>query len=234
MRAAISILTATAVKQAKWCLQNLKNNTFSGDYRLILTANGPIAVDLFEQFQAENPDLEITIIKNETNEGFIEPNRKALKMVPYSEGNIFIMLNDDALVSEGWLDEIFRAFKANPKLAACGPKGARLRDDFRGGLPSLGKPDYIEGSCLAVRSDFANQVGFFDSNLKLAYGEDSDLCLSLRKAGYQIKELDFAFAHIGSATTKSLQSKELMMAFNDNHRYLRSKWVDYLINRNFP
>lgn len=232
MRAFISILTVSAIRESKWCLDNLYRNTHPNDYELILTANGPLAIELFEEFKADHPDVLITIVKNENNEGFIEPNRKALNKVPFSDKNIFVMLNDDALVSEGWLDSIFDAFK-NPAIAACGPNGRRLRHDFRGGLPSQGKPEYIEGCCLAVRSDLAKHVGFFDPNLQLAYGEDSDLCLSFQKDGYEIMELDFPFAHIGSASTKKIQSKELLMAFNSNHAYLRVKWADYLLNRTF-
>lgn len=227
MHATISILSHNASNYAAWCLDNLKLHTDSKNCRLLLTANGPDSVGVFEKFKEATPFIETTIIKNPENMGFIEPNREALRLTYEKQSDVFIMLNDDALVGPGWLDTIFSAFDKDPMLAVAGPSGSRLNNSFLGG--QRGDPiEYVEGCCLAVRTSLAKRHGLFDPKLEWAYGEDSDLSLTFRSLGYRIKRLNFPFAHIGSVTTKSLRSAKAAQHFQENHKYLAQKWSDYL------
>ena len=225
MKATISILTHTALPQAKTCIAAVLAG--GGDFDLILMANGnPEAEKYFCDLVFSRTDIRVVI--NDINLGFIDPNRTALEM---THSDIFVMLNDDCIVPRGWLDLICREFKKDPNCAIVGPVGRRLGDDFVGGKP--GKPvEYIEGVCMAVRTDLAKKHGLFDPNIHFAYGEDSDLCLRMRQLGYSIKVAPFGIIHKSGTTSRHVPTAGRHFAMN--HMYLKTKWRYYLKTHKFP
>jgi GT2 family glycosyltransferase len=61
-------------------------------------------------------------------------------------------------------------------------KGARISDP---NLPATREADYLDGGSLLMRAAALRQVGGFDERLFM-YGEDCDLSLRLRQAGYRL------------------------------------------------
>ena len=228
MKFTISIVCATALAQAKRCIQSVLEHSPKDDIELILTANGNAAVS--EAFR----DLgflfkHCRVVENTHNLGFIEPNKTALEM---ARGRYFVMLNDDATVPEGWLDALEAPFLTDLRCAVSGPVGCRLTKDFVGHRGSL--HEYVEGSCLAVRTDIARQFGLFAPYLSFAYCEDADLCLRLREAGFTVRLADFKLQHTGSSTTPLIPGiREMVLP---NFIKCRERWSDYLASndRLFP
>lgn len=229
MRATISILTYSALGCAKRCIASVLEH--SSDFDLILTANGnPEAAEYFLQLAKRH--LNIRVLINSNNLGFIEPNREALAITgtPF-----FILLNDDTLVCPGWLDKLREEFAERPKAALAGPRSrcTSLNAHFIG-IPGY-RLEYLEGSCLMARTEIVKQFGLFASELKFAYGEDSDLSLRMREAGFTIHQAPFTLPfHAGGATTRTVP--EVKKHFHANHLYLRARWKDYLAttDRKFP
>lgn len=219
----ISILTHTALSAAKRCIQSVMQH--SRDYRLILTANGnPQAAQYFSEL-AQTFD-HISVVVNERNEGFIQPNIHALSL---TDSPLFLMQNDDTLVCPRWLEMLREPFQQFPTAALSGPQArcTRLTEQMRG-IPGYGL-EYLEGSCLMGRTSLLKQHGLFDPNLKFAYGEDSDLSLRMRQLGYTIHQVPFRLPfHAGGATTRTVPNLKPIIL--ENHRYLMTKWADYLKN----
>lgn len=225
MNTTISVITYTQLEKAKLCIKSILNG--GGQFGLILTANGnPEAAEYFQSLA--NLYSNIRVVVNETNEGFIEPNKKALAM---TNTELFCMVNDDCILPLGWLGKIKRQFTNNPKAAVVGPKGCRLRDNFVGGLEG-NVIEYVEGVCLAIRTDLAKKHGLFDPNLKWAYSEDSDLCLRMRALGYTIHLADFPIHHKPGSTSVTVPQAQTY--FSRNHNYLMKKWSEYLKTHRFP
>jgi len=61
-------------------------------------------------------------------------------------------------------------------------KGARASDRH---LPAIRESDYLDGGSLLIRATALRQVGGFDERLFM-YGEDCDLSLRLRRAGFRL------------------------------------------------
>lgn len=227
MRATISILTYTQLELAKQCIASVLNG--GGDFDLILTANGNAeAARYFRDLSVRCPG--VRVIENEHNLGFIEPNKTALAM---TETPLFLMLNDDCVVPMGWLDKIVDEFNRHPTAAVVGPIGRRLRDSFVGGLPCSPDqpPEYIEGCCLAIRTELAKKHGLFDPNLQFAYTEDAELCLRMQQLGHTIHVARFPLIHHGGTTSRHVP--EAGIHFQMNHSYCRNKWAAYLKSRTF-
>ncbi len=219
-RFTVSILTYTAVPQAKRCIASVLKSTVP--FKLILTANGnPEAAKFFGEVAKEHAF--VSVIVNEKNEGFIEPNKRALELC---ETELFVMLNDDAILPPDGLEKLAAPFDRFPKAALSGPRG-----DFQTLLPNFhgikGRDfEYLNGACLCCKTELVKKHGLFDPNLKWAYGEDSDLSLRMRERGYTLHHADFVLSHEVAATSKHVP--EVRAHSNANHAYLIRRWSHYL------
>lgn len=198
----ISILTYTALDRVKECLRSVLENSNLDECRLILTANGnPDAEWQFRKLANENKHLDIAVVVNDRNEGFIPPNRKALEMCdsPY-----FVMLNDDAIVPPRWLEMLGAAITSGKNIALAGPSGSccSLKPNLDGYPGALF--EYVEGSCLMGKTEILKRHGLFGKYLKFAYGEDADLSLRLRRAGFGIAKAPFKIEHHRQSTSKHI------------------------------
>lgn len=225
----ISLLTHTALSAARRCIASVMQH--STDYDLILTANGnPEAADYFSQLAQTFQHVRVVV--NETNEGFIKPNVHALSL---TETPLLVLLNDDTLVCRDWLEMLRFPFHQYPMAALSGPvaRCTCLTPQMRG-IPGYAL-EYLEGSCLMARTSLMKEHGLFDPALQFAYGEDSDLSLRMRQAGYTIHQAPFRLPlHVGGATTRKV--KQAAVLGRQNLEYLAKKWADYLAtsDRLFP
>lgn len=161
MKFTISILTYTALDHAKKCIQSVLEN--SRNFSLILCANGNAeAAKYFKQVERENRGVSIAVRVLPKNEGFIDPNRMALRNTnsPY-----FVMLNDDAIVPPGWLEMMEAEMLKDSKTAIVGASGSccSLKPNLDGYPGAMF--EYVEGSCLMGRTEVLERHGLFSPYL---------------------------------------------------------------------
>jgi GT2 family glycosyltransferase len=158
--------------------------------------------------------VDLTMILNATNLGFgcgnnvgIEYSAKAFSP------DYVLLLNNDTIVDEGFLDELIKGIEMHPRAGIAGPeilfydfrgrqdvvnsvggyltlcKGESRRMGFReidtGQYSGIRTVDDLTGACLLVKSEVFEKVGLFDSDYFL-YWEDSDLVYRARRQGYEI------------------------------------------------
>jgi GT2 family glycosyltransferase len=84
---------------------------------------------------------EIHVIRNERNLGFVGACNNGLHVALESSAKYALLLNDDALVEDGWADAIISAMESGPRIAACQPKIVQAsepsRFDYAGGAGGL-------------------------------------------------------------------------------------------------
>ena len=230
-RYTISILAHNNLGLTRACIESVLRR--SADFELILTDNGSTdgTTDYFCSLvdgyrRGEKPP--ISVVHNRNNLGFIEPNRRALGM---ANGEFFVLLNNDTEVPDGWLEALNAPFIGNEKMALTGPAGGchSLGDDFSGFQgPEV---EYIEGACLMARTSIVRQLGLFAPYLEFCYTEDSDLSLRVRKAGYQIAEVDLPIIHHRFATSSKVPESAFYAA--RNRAICQHVWSKYLKTRRF-
>lgn len=228
MKFTVSILCYKAISLARNCVRSVLAHS-PVDTQLILTDNGnPMETGIFfDEIAAENPGR-VVVIHNPTNEGFIEPNRRALALC---DTEFFVMLNDDTTVPPGWLEAMEKPFREFPKAALAGLSGGcqMLTNDFHG--RQGGNFEYLEGSCLMCKTEIVKREGLFSPYLEFAYGEDSDLSLRMRKLGYTLHKVDLPLRHARAATSQHIHNINQIQA--KNHAVLRKRWNHYLRVRKF-
>jgi len=140
-----------------------------------------------------------------------------------SRGNLLLLdYNIDEMAAPGFLDCLVDALQSSAEIGAVG--GTRLLDgtddivDSMGGIvylagyyPRIGQGrkyseithepfevDYL--GHMLVRRRILEEVGLFDEDFYI-YGEDTDFCIRIRRAGYKILQVPAAVTyHAGSGT----------------------------------
>ncbi|MGJ3703123.1 glycosyltransferase [Variovorax sp. AFSI2.2] len=148
----------------------------------------------------------IRYVRRPENGGFIECCNFAAAL---AEGEIFVFLNSDTRVVDGWLDELIWSLE---NLKDAGLVGSKLLN-ADGSLQEAGgiiwrdgsaynygrgdnsnqprycfaRPaDYISGASIAIRGVLWRQLNGFDSHFSPAYCEDVDLAFRVREQGHQV------------------------------------------------
>lgn len=146
------------------------------------------------------------LLQNKANIGYL----KSCNAGAYnSQAEYLVFLNNDTNVCQGWLLSLLRTFNHFPSAGLVGSKllypdgllqeagGIVWRDGSawnygRGQSPLnpefsyLRSVDYISGASFAIRRSLFNELGGFDVRYAPAYYEDTDLCLKVREAGYDV------------------------------------------------
>lgn len=165
---------------------------------------------------------QIKLQLNENNVGFGRANNQAAQI---AQGEYLFLLNPDAVCQGNVvLRDMLRFIEMHPSMGLAGTQVIRTR---KGGysIPQTtypgqrhttltfnelpGKIAWVIGASMFVRADVFSKVKGFDEAYFL-YGEEADLCLRIRKSGYEIGYNPVvAVAHIGGASESVSSVKEV-------------------------
>ncbi len=187
--------------------------------------------------------------RNDQNLGFIGScNRAATR----ARGEFLVFLNNDTVVTAGWLDALLQTFRDMPGTGLAGPKliypDGRLQE--AGGVIwhdasgwNYGKfddpdhprynfareVDYCTGACVMVPRALFERFGGFDSHYKPAYYEDTDLAFKIREAGHKViyqplaKIVHYEGLTCGRSVQSGVKSYQVV-----NQEKFRRRWSDRL------
>jgi GT2 family glycosyltransferase/glycosyltransferase involved in cell wall biosynthesis len=148
----------------------------------------------------------VVYLRNEKNSGFIfSCNRGAAP----ARGKYLFFLNNDTIVTPGWLTALLATFVEDPQAGIVGSKlvyphgqlqeagGIIWRDASGWNYGKFDDPekpeynylrevDYCSGAALMIRKSLFQSLGGFDPKYAPAYYEDADLSFKVRKAGYKV------------------------------------------------
>jgi GT2 family glycosyltransferase/glycosyltransferase involved in cell wall biosynthesis len=148
----------------------------------------------------------VIYLRNETNSGFIAScNRGAKK----ARGKYLVFLNNDTLVTDGWLSALLDTFSEESQAGIVGSKlvypDGRLQeaggiiwrdasgwnygngdDPEKPAYNYLREVDYCSAAALMIPKALFQSVGGLDPRYAPAYYEDTDLAFKVRRAGYKV------------------------------------------------
>jgi GT2 family glycosyltransferase len=196
----------------------------------------------------------IRVVTHTENQGFvISVNDGAAG----ARGRFLHFLNNDTLVTPGWVSALLRAFDSRDNVGAVGsqlraPDGtvseagalvwrdgnaanfARGRSAVDSSVCFPREVDYCSGASLMVRADLFTELGGFSREFAPGYYEDVDLCFRLRAAGYRVMYtpesvvVHFEGGTSGQDTSSGMKRYQLV-----NRAKFADKWEHQLV-KHFP
>lgn len=224
------------------CLDSLAGSKSSVDTEFIVVANG-LDEGRLSSFQDRD---DIVLVHSSVNTGFSGGNNLAAR---FARGRYLLLLNDDSVVEDGFVDQLVRAVERDPSVAAAGGRilsidgtlqeaGSVLwRDGWVAHVGTgLANPstaynyvryaDYVSANGLLVERQAWDAIGGLDERYFPAYYEDVDFCLALREHGYRVVyEPRARLTHLESQSTSSTYRGFLLIR---NRGQLVAKWSQSL------
>ena len=192
----------------------------------------------------------ISICSNQINQGFIKScNAGALT----SKGEYICFLNNDTLVTKGWLDSLYRTFQDLPGTGFVGSKliypngklqeagGIIWRDgsawnfgrNQNADLPIFNyarEVDYCSGASVMVPRKIFNDLGGFDELYSPAYCEDSDLALKIRRNGFRVIYQPLSVVIHFEGISSGVDITQGVKAYQvENTKKLYQRWKEHLL-----
>ena len=229
------------------CLESLWANTSGVSYEVIVVDNGSNAKNYAQLAAYKGPHK---LVRLQVNRFFGEGNNIGAEQ---AKGRFLVFMNNDIVVTEGWLEPLIETFSNYPDVGACGPKfvypsgelqeaGALL--DVDGTSVQIGKfqspdqprfnqdrtVDYVSAATVMMRkADFDSVLGF-DFRYEPAYYEDCDLCLKIatlgKKTYYVPKSKVIHHENMTTAdTSHNLQLKNIVEL---NREKFVKRWAQFL------
>jgi len=78
---------------------------------------------------------------------------------------------------------------------------------------------FVHGMAMVIRSELLREIGLFDEGF-FAYGEENDLQIRARKAGYRVVELNIPIWHLGEGTSGRTRLRAAFWQTRHNIRLL--------------
>lgn len=234
--ASIIIPCFNNLRYTRECIEHLTRNTKT-PYELIVVDNG--STDGTAAYVKKN--TKARLIENRDNLGFAKAINQGMRA---ARGEFMVWLNNDVIVTPGWLEGLIACAERSPRIGAVGPctnetvgyqKVARA--PYRGdkelyrfaqawSLKNGGRAiaaHRLVGFCLLLKREAVKQVGLLDKRFGLGCYEDYDYCLRLRQAGYDLTcALDVFVHHHGHKSFKN--DKAMLSQAARNRDLFLEKW----------
>lgn len=197
----------------------------------------------------------LRLVRNARNLGFVGSCNAGAAV---ARGEFLLFLNNDTVVTAGWLEALLRCAEEAPDAGLVGARlvypdgrlqeagGIIFNDGSGWNYGRFGDPadsryafrrevDYCSGAAILLRRALFEQLGAFDARYAPAYYEDTDLAFAVREAGlkvyYEPAATVIHFEGITSGTDTGSGTKRYQVV---NQAKFLEKWKEALARQPAP
>lgn len=206
--ASIVMLSWNALVYTQMAVESIRLYT-KMPHEIIIVDNGS-TLETTDWLRAQ-PDLKV--VYNATNRGFAKGCNQGIAA---AAGEYIVLLNNDVVVTEGWLENLVDAVQRDPATGISAARSNELAGDQKlldanykeldamhayaaGRARAFRRAGYFTdraiGFCLCIDRKVLEQVGGIDERYGTGNFEDDDFCMRVRAAGYRIYVCDDVFIH---------------------------------------
>ena len=214
-KVSIVVLNWNGKKLTEDCLKSIKQKTRYPDYEVIVVDNGSRdgSLEMYKKFKS------VKLIKNPENKGFSYANNQGFEV---AKGDYYFMLNNDTLVTEGWLENMVKVIEGDERIAAVGCQLIEPSDYKKGNYARYHSRERqaLCGAAMLMRRDVVNLIGDLDAeNFSPIYGEELDWGYRALNAGFKLVETGQSrIIHMGSVNTTEQTTKPWQCELMNTHR----------------
>jgi glycosyltransferase involved in cell wall biosynthesis/Flp pilus assembly protein TadD/2-polyprenyl-3-methyl-5-hydroxy-6-metoxy-1,4-benzoquinol methylase len=231
----IIIVVHNQVAYTRECVDSIRLRT-DEPYELIFVDNG--STDGTAEYLRTLTQAQI--VSNRENRGFPAAANQGIAL---AHGEFALLLNNDTVVTTGWLRWMLDVFKKDCRIGLVGPCSNNVSGEqmipVHEDLSSLdgfawewGKKhrgvvvetDRLIGFCLMLRRAVLDQVGALDERFGIGCFEDDDLCRRALDAGWKAVIARAAFVHHYGNRTFLGSGIDLAGVLKSNREKFNQKW----------
>lgn len=236
MKASIVIPAYNRLDFTRLCLKSIKLYT-PEDHEIIVIDNGSAdgTADFLKTLSG------VRVISNLENRGFPAACNQGIGV---SAGDMVVLLNNDIVVTPGWLSNLRRVFEVRPKAGLAGPmcnhiSGLQSLDtdyrSLRGMIRfarkfnrqdiSCWRPAVRIGfGCAAIRRTALERVGLVDELFTPGNFEDDDYSLRTALAGFEVLIAGDTFVHHFGGNVFTADDRQTRLVMSGNKAKFEAKW----------
>lgn len=212
------------------CVDSIREYT-KVPYKLIIVDNASDkpAADYLGSIRSND----ISVIRNTENEGFIKAVNKG---VLAGRSSYVCLLNNDTIVTDGWLAEMINVLSSDPAIGIVNPSSNNLGQNIPEGKSledyvkdiQINKGRYVAlrnavGFCMLVRRSLFEGIGLFDEVFGMGNFEDTDFSFRARAKGFNsVRALAAYVVHKESKSFSLL--KHFKRDFEKNRETFEKRW----------
>ncbi|HWC65401.1 MAG TPA: glycosyltransferase, partial [Thermoanaerobaculia bacterium] len=242
-KASIVIVTYGNLELNRACLESIAACTDWPNAELVVVDNASEygTREWLEGARRASP-LPLTVIANPENRGFAAAVNQGVRA---ATGDFVCLLNNDTIVTRGWLSALLAHLEADPKLGLVGsstneianeakvPAGYSRLADLPAWAASFTRANrgrrvpipMLAMFCVAFSRTLFDEVGPLDERFAVGMFEDDDWCRRVRNAGREIASARASWVpHRGRASFAKLGEERYLAIFRENERRYREKW----------
>lgn len=177
----------------------------------------------------------------ENNRGFSGAINVGMMM---AKGRMILLLNNDTLVTEKWLDNLLICLNSDERIGMVGPITNYISGDQRvdvpyediADMPRFAREnnlsdaarwrwvDRLTGFCLLFRRELFDGIGYFDEGFEIGNFEDDDYNIRVRLLGKNLVIAQDAFIHHFGSVSMKVLGDQFFEVNNRNQLYFMDKW----------
>jgi GT2 family glycosyltransferase len=200
---------------------------------------------------------QVHLIENQENLGFARANNQAIQQC---RGGFILLLNSDAFLQEGAIDQMIDFLLLNRQAGIVGPRllypdGRRQKS--HGPLPTLAsetislagfdklhwpikriklsdpfETGFVSGACMMARRSMLQEIGLLDEDF-FFFSEEIDLCYRARKAGWKVFFVPSAAAVHMEAGSSGMTANRRLRLYRGKLRYFAKHYDENAKTRLF-
>lgn len=233
----IVIANHNGLEYLRMCVLAVRLFTRSA-YELVVVDNG--SSDGSVEWLSAQPD--IRVVANAENLGFPAASNQGIER---ARGDLVLLLNNDVVVTPGWLERLLGALERSERIGLVGPVTNRISgpqqvrasytdlaslESFAGrwartNAGRLASTDRLVGFCLLIRKELFDRIGLLDERFGIGNFEDDDFCRRALAAGYDaVISAETFVHHFGSVTFRALGIDLANRVLEHSENLFREKW----------
>jgi len=210
--ASIIIVTFNNLALNQGCLQSIFGKTDWPNFEVLVVDNASSDGTAQWLLQEAAHEPRLRVILNTDNRGFSAANNQGLRA---AHGEHLCLLNNDTVVTRGWLSTLIGHLRKTPELGMIGPVSNMVGNEAKipVGYAEIAKmPPWAAAHCrqhdgetvpiimlgffcVVLCREVYEKVGELDEQFGTGYFEDTDYCCRVRRQGYELRYALDAFVH---------------------------------------